>query len=193
MEKSVSDSDTLELTFRSLFTRHYGRLLAFALRRTSEPADAQDVVGETFAVAWRRMDQLPAPEFEVAWLYGIAGRVLANQRRSQRRLAALRVRLRSRISDRPPVEDIAATREEWEHILATLHQLSSRDQEILRLFAWEGLTQRELAVALRCSENAAAIRLHRARKRLVERLAKETPLPGHSVLGGKVQDQEVSR
>ena len=42
----------------------------------------------------------------------------------------------------------------------------------------------ELAVALDCSENAATIRLHRARKRLAELLAKEEPASGHLPVGG---------
>jgi RNA polymerase sigma-70 factor (ECF subfamily) len=102
--------------------------------------------------------------------------VLANQRRSLRRLAALRTRLRA--------APVAAHEEgELQDVLAALKQLRRDDQEILRLAAWEGLTNAELAVALGCSENAATIRLHRARKRLAEQLAKEEPAAGHSVVG----------
>lgn len=167
-----------EAEFRRLFADHHRHLLAYALRRCEQRADAEDVVAGTFAVAWRRFADAPADELRLAWLYAIAARVLANQRRSSRRLSALHSRLRAQ----PPVE--APERVELEDVLTALGELRPEEQEVLRLAAWEGLTSAELAVALRCSENAAAIRLHRARKHLAERLEKGTAPAGHSVVGG---------
>jgi RNA polymerase sigma-70 factor (ECF subfamily) len=167
-----------EAEFRRLFAEHHRHVLAYALRRTEQRADAEDVVAGTFAVAWRRFADAPAEEFRPAWLYAIAARVLANQRRSIRRLAALRVRLRERPAA-PPAEH-----GELAEILAALRELRPEAQEVLRLAAWEGLTNAELAVALGCSENAAAIRLHRARKRLADELEKGSEPAGHSVVGG---------
>jgi RNA polymerase sigma-70 factor, ECF subfamily len=166
-----------EAEFRRLFADYSRHMLAYALRRTAERADAEDVVAGTFSVAWRRFADAPAEELRLAWLYAIAARVLANQRRSARRLAALRLRLR---------HEPAASQEdrsELPEVVAALKQLRSEDEEILRLAAWEGLTNAELAVALSCSENAVSIRLHRARKRLSEQLEKEEPAVGHSVVG----------
>ena len=165
-----------EEDFRRLFAEHNRQVLAYALRRCDQRVDAEDVVAGTFAVAWRRFADAPDEELRLAWLYAIAARVLANQRRSLRRLAALRLRVRA-----VPVaahEDV-----ELQDVVAALKQLRREDQEVLRLAAWEGLTNAELAVALGCSENAATIRLHRARKRLAEQLAKEEPAAGHSVVG----------
>lgn len=167
-----------EAEFRRLFAEHHRHVLAYALRRIEPRADAEDVVSGTFAVAWRRFADAPAEEFRLAWLYAIAARVLANQRRSVRRISALRSKLRAQ----PPAE--ARERVELDEVLTALRELRPEEQEALRLAAWEGLTNAELAVALGCSENAAAIRLHRARKRLGERLEKGTEPAGHSVVGG---------
>jgi len=167
----------VEEDFRRLWAEHHRHVLAYALRRTGQRADAEDVVSSTFTVAWRRRGDKPAAEFELPWLYAIAARVLANQRRSLRRLVALRSRLRELPA---PAAD---ERSDLPEVVAALKQLRGDDQEILRLAAWEGLTGAELAVALGCSENAATIRLHRARRRLAEQLAKEDPAAGHSVTG----------
>ena len=167
-----------EEDFRRLFAEHNRQVLAYALRRCEQRADAEDVVAGTFAVAWRRFADAPAEELRLAWLYAIAARVLANQRRSLRRLSALRSRLRAQ----PPAG--APERVELDEVVVSLRELRSEEQEVLRLAAWEGLTNAELAVALGCSENAATIRLHRARKRLAEQLTKEEPAAGHSVVGG---------
>jgi RNA polymerase sigma-70 factor (ECF subfamily) len=166
-----------EAEFRRLFSEHHRHVLAYALRRTEQRADAEDVEAGAFAVAWRRFPDAPAEELRLAWLYAIAARVLANQRRSTRRFAALRSRLR----DLPTASQ--EDRADLQEVLVALRGLRPDEQEILRLAAWEGLTNAELAVALGCSENAVAIRLHRARKRLEEQLGKEEPAAGHSMVG----------
>ena len=168
----------MEEDFQRLFADYNRHVLAYALRRCGQRADAEDVVAGTFAVAWRRFADAPAEELRLPWLYAIAARVLANQRRSARRLLALRLRLR----ELPAVPQ--SERGELADVLAALRALRPEEQEVLRLAAWEGLTNAELAVALDCSESAATIRLHRARKRLEEELAKEEPAAGHSVVGG---------
>jgi RNA polymerase sigma-70 factor, ECF subfamily len=165
----------VEEDFRRLWADNNRYVLAYALRRCGQRADAEDVVAATFAVAWRRFGDKPVAEFELPWLYAIAARVLANQRRSLRRLVALRSRLRELPA---PAGDEGSNLPE---VVAALNQLRRGDQEILRLAAWEGLTGAELAVALDCTENAAAIRLHRARRRLEDLLEKEQAPTGQSV------------
>ena len=51
-----------------------------------------------------------------------------------------------------------------------LGSLSVDDQELLRLWAWEQLGPGEIAVVLDITPNAASIRIHRATRRLRERL-----------------------
>jgi DNA-directed RNA polymerase specialized sigma24 family protein len=77
--------------FETLFTEHQRAVLAYAMRRTPTLADAEDAVAETFAIAWRKIDAVPADE-PLPWLYAVARRVLANHRRGlgrRERLAAL--------------------------------------------------------------------------------------------------------
>jgi RNA polymerase sigma-70 factor, ECF subfamily len=151
--------------FEDLHRRAFRPLSAYALRRAS-PEDAADVVGETLLVAWRRLDDVPAPPDDVPWLYGVARNVLANQRRATRR--------RSAAVDRLTAELRTARREGPDASLAdALRRLPEDQQELLRLVAWEGLQPRELAVVLGCTANAAAIRLHRARAALRQALADE--------------------
>jgi DNA-directed RNA polymerase specialized sigma24 family protein len=71
----------LEQRFRRLFAAEYSYVLAYALRRTTNSADAQDIVAETFTVAWRRIRDAPAYAEIRPWLYAIAARTLANQHR----------------------------------------------------------------------------------------------------------------
>jgi RNA polymerase sigma-70 factor, ECF subfamily len=75
--------------FEALFRENADTVLAYATRR-SDPDTAQEIVADTFAVAWRRLDVVPDPA--LPWLLGVARNVLANERRSRRRAEALMLR-----------------------------------------------------------------------------------------------------
>src|SRR5438270_8193566 len=147
-----------------LWEQHAPDVGLYALRRTDRET-AKDVVSETFGVAWRRLDQLP--ESPLPWLYGVARRVLANQRRAERRRRALRHRL----AVVEPVDGPAPLRDSA--LADALSTLSPGDREVLMLTAWEGLTPAEAAAVVDCSPEACRVRLHRARRRLAAALVSE--------------------
>ena len=155
--------------FGRIYESYYGHITAYARRRVGHD-DVEDVVAETFLVAWRRLDAVPSGEVALAWLYGVARRVVSQRRRASRRRDRLTTRLRGLRQDE---EDVTVNLErlpEQELVRSVLAMLGEGDQEVLRLAQWEGLTGSELSVALGCSANAAAIRLHRAHRRFARAL-----------------------
>ena len=179
----VRHRSAVEERFRDLYDGHYRRVLGYALRRTSTPATAEDVVAEVFLVAWRRIGDVPVGDDAIAWLLAVARRVLANTRRGDARRDRLVRRLRQSV---PPerfaaeIEDALTAREEHAAVLSAVGRLGPGDAELLQLLAWEQLSHAQAAVVLGCSVNAVAIRLHRARHRLADELAKGNPPAGHS-------------
>lgn len=152
------------------FEHHGPRVAAYALRRTST-ADAADVVADTFLVAWRRRDDMPAEPQTLPWLYGVARGVLANQRRSHRRRSRLRSKLAIEFAGHavdPPDFDGG---ERFTRVARALDTLPAADAEILRLIAWEGLSPGEVATVMDLAPGTARQRIHRARKRLRNQLA----------------------
>lgn len=145
-------------------------LSRYALRRAPTQADAEDVVAETYAIAWRKRQQIPAQPDTLPWLYGVARRVLANSRRSGNRWDRLRAKVggQRNISAAPAPDAIV----EHQPVHLALAQLPDQDREVLRLLAWEQLSQAEVAVVMGTSENAIALRASRARKKLAEILDK---------------------
>ncbi|GAA1773384.1 hypothetical protein GCM10009734_97960 [Nonomuraea bangladeshensis] len=63
-------------------------------------------------------------------------------------------------------EDHAAGVAARQEALAALRSLSEADRELLLLMSWEGLDLRQAAAVVGCSRPTAAMRLHRARRRL---------------------------
>jgi RNA polymerase sigma factor (sigma-70 family) len=151
--------------FRALFESHHAAVRRYAHHRAIVGPDADDLVSETFAIAWRRLDVVP-PDDPLPWLLAVAGNVRRNQIRSARRYEAALVKLPPPETAPPPPEpdDAAAT------LRRALGELPPEDQEILRLVAWDGLTPGQAAVVLCCPDGTARARLHRARRRLAARL-----------------------
>lgn len=148
------------------YRAHYWQVVAYAARRLGSEESGRDAAQETFAVAWRRRDDLPAQP--LPWLYGIAANVVANSLRAGRRHDRLTARLQA-VPDAPGSEPLPAPAPAYtgtDPILLALSALSDADQEVLRLAAWEDLATAEIAQVIGCSPNTAAARLSRARKRL---------------------------
>lgn len=139
------------------------------LRRRCAPDDVDDVLAEVLLVLWRRLDDVPADA--LPWAYGVARRVLANTRRSNERRLSLVSRLKRERPAEPAVPD--------DLVGAALRRLREGDREVLRLWAWEGLEPRDLAVVLECSAGAAATRLSRARAALRSELGQDPDGAGH--------------
>ena len=152
--------------FDALFTDHQPPILAYAMRRTTTLADAEDVAAETFTIAWRKIEAVPPDA--LPWLYAVARRVLANHRRGRSRLERLTALLR--VDDVPT--PMLAGEDHDGPVFAALASLPPADQELLRLVAWEDLGNQEIAVVLGVTPNAVAIRLHRARARFADALAR---------------------
>lgn len=154
--------------FEKLYRANYVAVLTYATRRTADVEAARDVVSEVFEIAWRRRSEIPA-HHELPWLYRVAANRLGHRYRSdQRELQALR-RLATEAATDSTTPDTAEQVESAQalaDVTAALGQLGGKDQQVLLLNAWEGLSGRELAVALGCSTTAAGVRLHRARRRL---------------------------
>jgi RNA polymerase sigma-70 factor, ECF subfamily len=153
-----------------LFDRHRLAVFRYASRRA--PAGiVDDVVAETFLVAWRRIDAVPADP--LPWLLGVARRVVATQMRSSRRQVALVEKLAGETAEQrwapttEPAFDLP--------VLEALARLRPGDREAIMLVAWDGLTPAQAATALGHAPVTFRVRLHRARKRLDRELAGPDP------------------
>lgn len=149
--------------FDSLFNDHHDAVFRYCVRRLGL-AEAEDAAAEVFAVAWRRLDQIPPGDATRAWLIGVAYKVVGNRFRSRRRRDRLSKRIESEHlagRDHPAPLDFDISL-----IWLALDRLSSTDQELIRLSAWDGLSRAEISDVLGIRVNAVDQRLHRARSRL---------------------------
>ncbi|MTK01217.1 RNA polymerase sigma factor [Micromonospora sp. CP22] len=147
-----------------LFLRHGDAIYAYASHRVTAEA-AKDVVSEVFAVAWRRLDSI-RPGEERPWLFGVARRVIATEKRQVADWVALHQRLQEFPGE--GLADHADGIVEQREVVAALGRLSEADREVLLLRYWYDLAGRDAAIAAGCSQAALAVRLHRAKRRFAE-------------------------
>ncbi|MDX6744456.1 RNA polymerase sigma factor [Actinocorallia sp. A-T 12471] len=154
--------------FSVLFDRHSGALYRHVSRRVG-PEAAEDVVAETFLVAFRKRGRYdPAYPVALPWLYGIATRLVARHRREE----TTRYRAFSRAHTSPSVAaedervvtDLTAV-SAGPSLAAALAALSQGDRDVLLLIAWADLTYEETARALSIPVGTVRSRLNRARRR----------------------------
>lgn len=152
--------------FDGLYDATFTRVLAYCRRRTRSLADAEDAVAEVYLVAWRRLDAATSADSPLLWLYSVAAKVTANQRRGQDRRRRLTARLGPVLARRSvPGSDVPMlTAADADEVAAAVSRLSSTDREILRLVAYERLTYAEAGMVVGLSEAAVRSRLFRARR-----------------------------
>jgi RNA polymerase sigma-70 factor, ECF subfamily len=154
--------------FDALYEQHFRDVLAYCLRR-GPAVDGYDAANEFFAIAWRRLDDIPDGEAARPWLFVVARRVLHRRRRGARRFQRL-ITKASTVPRVAPVspEAVVIQRAEYDAVLEAAARLSESDREVLSLAAWEGLSHREIAEVMGCSVDAVDQRFHRAKQRLAK-------------------------
>jgi RNA polymerase sigma factor (sigma-70 family) len=164
-------------TFAELFHRHSAEIGRYVTRRVG-PGIAEDIVAETFLVAFRRRDSYDLARKDARpWLYGITTNVLRRHRRDETR--ALKALERTGVD--PVVSEGFADREDRQvtasatsrALAPVLARLDAGQRDVLLLTAWADLTVDEVAEVLGIPQGTARSRLNRARTKIRTALEEE--------------------
>ncbi|MQY07180.1 RNA polymerase sigma factor [Actinomadura macrotermitis] len=179
--------DEREARFTRLYERYYRNVFGYVVLRVP-PQTAEDLTGEVFTVAWRKIDEIP--EQALPWLLGVARNLARQSHGAAGRARGLVDRLAGLTTD--------ADRHAWDaadHViardqaLAALRTLSAKEAEAVTLTVWHGLEPAEAARVAGCSRTAFVVRLHRGRRRLARAL-EASHEPGARVLRPQVVQEK---
>ena len=154
-------------TIRAELTASWADYRAFARRRTRSLADAEDVL-QSFAL--QALDRPPTTPLRNprAWLY----RVLRNTLIDHARGASARQRALSALAGELPAMAVPTDRAQpCGCVERALDELPTGQAELVRRATLDGEPHAAIARHLGASVGAIAVRLHRARRRLQQRLA----------------------
>ena len=180
------EDDGRPLTFDDVY-QTYAEIVAQWVARLGGPgADVEDLTQEVFLVVDRRLSEFRGQSRISTWIFAIAARVTANDRR-RRRIRAWWTRLSPNAGERvadaadTPIEEIEK-RERRAQFYAALEALGERQRRALVLFELEEMSIAEIAALMGLRAGAVRVLLHRARraflKRMTERELEETLASG---------------
>jgi RNA polymerase sigma factor (sigma-70 family) len=172
---------TSEEGFSDFYRAQLPRLRRFLARRINSKETREDLETAIMTIAWRRFDSVNSNDRSFGWLAGIAGGVVSNERRSDRRRLALHERV---VGSRPVPNEkdlpdgVAACGALEPRVSAALAQLRPDDVEALLLHEWDDCTYEEIAMVLGVNEAAARKRVSRARQRFAAHYLALAPMGG---------------
>ncbi|MBT5088967.1 MAG: sigma-70 family RNA polymerase sigma factor [Micrococcales bacterium] len=154
--------------FNALFRAHLSQVSAYLARRLPESA-VEEVASELFEIAWAKKNQIPEG-FALQWLYKSARYLVANYHRKEsgrsRILASFQEPVAAPSAEAVALADLGLSE--------AFSALTGSERELISLWALENLTTKEISLALEISENAAGIRLSRAKAKLKTLLSDES-------------------
>ena len=156
--------------FHRLVDRHAQSLFALAVSLGGNAADAEDLVQETFAGAYRGLGTFEGRASVKTWLTRILIRQLARHlSRVRRRKAVFRpleATPEDALGDASPVAAADARMD----VTAAIRSLGPEHREVIVLREIQGLSYEEMAEILEVPRGTVESRLFRARRELQERL-----------------------
>lgn len=154
-----------------LFDHHHAAVRAFALRMLANPADADDLVQETFLTASQAAASFERGRAAKPFLFGIAAQLARRRRRTFARLRAMldAFAVAPQTPEITP-EELAALASDAAHLQAALGRLSHEHREIVLLVDLAGISGVDAARELGIPSGTAWRRLHEARAKLRESL-----------------------
>ncbi|GLY77316.1 RNA polymerase sigma factor [Actinoallomurus iriomotensis] len=181
--------DEREARFTRLYETYYRNVFGYVVLRVA-PQAAEDVTGEVFTIAWRKIDEVP--ERALPWLLGVAKNLARRSHGAAGHERDLVDRLAGLTTDADRLAwDAADHVVARDQALAALRALSPKEAEAVTLTAWHGLEPADAARVAGCSRTAFTVRLHRGRRRLARALdashdpGTEAPAPRPRVIQEK--------
>ncbi len=174
--------------FESIVAEVYEPLQRY-LGRRARADDVSELLNDVLTILWRRLDDVPVADLR-PWSYGVAKRCLANRRRgNDRRLRLVRRLAADTLTParrgQPSTPDDAHP-----DLMTALGELDDSERELVRLWAWEQLEPREIAIVLDTTANAVSLRLTRAKKKLASLMQRQNLThAGHEGFGHKKEAQ----
>jgi RNA polymerase sigma-70 factor (ECF subfamily) len=164
-----------DAAFTALVERYQERVYRLALRLSSNPSDAEEVLQEAFLQAWRRIDTFRGDARFGTWLYRIAtNTALMHKRAARRRPAESLEALLPQFDESGLLADLDYQRSARADELLERAELAQRAREALDLLDenyrtvfvlrdLEEMSTEEAARVLEITPEAVRQRLHRAR------------------------------
>ena len=154
-----------------LYNTYRMDLYRYLCHLTHDPAEAEDLLSETFLRALKRLHTYRGDCAVKTWLFGIARNVWLESLRKRRHTVSADDLLENYLAD-DTLPEATDTRLQWQRVRQLLAQKDDRARRVVQLRA-AGYSYTEISQMLQISESSARVIEHRTRTWLKQQLAKE--------------------
>jgi RNA polymerase sigma-70 factor (ECF subfamily) len=167
---TIPDSPPAPAEVLDLLVANHRRFLAFLERRVGSRSDAEDLLQDAFVKGLARGHQLRDAESAVPWFYRVLRNALADWYRRRGAEDRARAEWGGRQEAAAEPRDDELFREVCGCVLRLAGTLRPEYADAVRRVDVDGLAVKEYAAAVGITPGNAAVRLHRAREALRERV-----------------------
>ncbi len=149
-----------ENLFTNVFKEMFNILFSYFYSNRIQPSDVEDLINETFSLAWKYRHSLRESSKIKPWIFSIAKNVLAKFKSDRKRKKSLdldeRIEYVSQKSD--------GSEEDLDFAISVIEKLPQKYKDVFILFYVEEKSIKEISKILGISEENCKVRLFRARK-----------------------------
>lgn len=154
--------------FGQLVRLHQQQAMRLALGILGDAHDAAEAVQEAFVRAYLRLDRLRLPGRFRSWLLKVVANEALDRRRALRRRAGCLGPAHWHELRRPGQgpEEVEQGRDLRNAIKQAMLKLTEKEAQAITLFGLDGLSQREVAQTMGCTDESVRWHVYRARQKL---------------------------
>ncbi|MCF7796228.1 MAG: RNA polymerase sigma factor [Lentisphaeria bacterium] len=149
-----------------LVRQHQAELYRFIVRLVNDPADAQDILQDTFVRVWEKIRSFKGDASLKTWVFRIAMNLSYTHLKRRRRWVALESLPRRLMEPEPEPSDVAELAFRQARLTEALEILTPRQRAVVVARIYQDLPFEDVAKAVGCSVNAAKVHFHEGKKRL---------------------------
>ena len=157
-------------SFKTFYDLYYSRLYRFIARITSGD-NIDEVINDTMFVVWNKAATYNGECAPSTWVFGIAYKKTLQSLRSKKRI--IEESLDAMELESPLVSDPNCSIDQYElsnFLGKALENLTEEQRAVVELTYYQGLSYKEIAVLMDCSENTVKTRMFYARAKLSKTL-----------------------
>jgi len=164
--------------FEDLVRRYYGQIYRWAVARTGDRDDAEDVTQETLVRVHRHLPSFDGRSRFSTWRYQVTRSAAADlyRKRARRERLALRVKRHTPMAVVPRGDEVVTDERRASDLVKTfLEELSERQREVFDLVDLQGFSTVEVSEMLRMEPVTVRSHLFRARKAIRKKILAARP------------------
>lgn len=153
--------------FEILYNRYYNKVLSKCQGFVKNRITAEELAEDIFSKAYEKLPSFKQLSSFSSWLYSITYNHCIDYLREKKKLHYPEWNQENRIPEiidesEEPIEDI-----NYDNLLLIMEQIHPEEKALLLMKYQDNLSMKQISAALRISEDAAKMRLKRARARVV--------------------------